>query len=108
MSLKLFDTHLGAKGIEGICELRHCLTPLLVQCGPSHVLVIIISNMVVLLLKRINKTRSSGSWPKNCGLISDMLLTASLPPISDTGKGFMEREGDFFIVGKILDKEITL
>jgi hypothetical protein len=37
-----------------------------------------------------------------------MLLTVSLPPIFDMGKGLKEREGDFFIVGKILDKEITL
>jgi hypothetical protein len=108
MSLKLFDTHLGAKGIEGICELRHCLTPLLVQCGPSHVLVVIISNKVILFLEGINKSHPSGSWPKNCRLILGMLLTVSLPPISDMGKGLKEHEGDFFTVGKNLDREITL
>jgi hypothetical protein len=37
-----------------------------------------------------------------------MLLTVSLPPISDMRKGLEEREGDFFIVGKNFDKEITL
>jgi hypothetical protein len=37
-----------------------------------------------------------------------MLLTVSFPPISDMGKGFKEHEGDFFTVGKFLDREITL
>jgi hypothetical protein len=37
-----------------------------------------------------------------------MLLKLSLPPIFNMGKGLKEHEGDFFIVGKILDKEITL
>jgi hypothetical protein len=37
-----------------------------------------------------------------------MFLKISFPPISDMGKGFKECEGDIFIVGKILDREITL
>jgi hypothetical protein len=37
-----------------------------------------------------------------------MLLTISLPPIYGMGKGLKEHEGDFFIVGKIVDREITL
>jgi hypothetical protein len=37
-----------------------------------------------------------------------MLLTVSLPPISDMGKILKESEGDFFTVGKKLDREITL
>jgi hypothetical protein len=37
-----------------------------------------------------------------------MFLTISFPPISDMGKRFKECEGDFFTIGKILDKEITL
>ena len=46
MSLEVFDTHLGAQGMEIICELQHHLAPLLVQCGPSCALVIINSNEV--------------------------------------------------------------
>jgi hypothetical protein len=37
-----------------------------------------------------------------------MFLKVSLPPISDTGKGLKEHEGDVFTIGKILDIEITL
>jgi hypothetical protein len=37
-----------------------------------------------------------------------MFFIVSFPPISNMGNGFEEHEGDFFIVGKILDKEITL
>jgi hypothetical protein len=47
MLLKIFDTQLGAQGMEGIGEIRNCLAPLLTQCGPSHVLVFIAANMVV-------------------------------------------------------------
>jgi hypothetical protein len=37
-----------------------------------------------------------------------MFLTISFSSISDMGKEFKEREGDFFIVENILDREITL
>ena len=108
MSLKIFYTQLGAKGMEGIGELCNYLAPLLFQCGPSHVLVIITSNRVMLFLEGINKSCPSGSWPKNYIHILDMFLTISISPISDTGKGLKEHEGDLFIVGKIVDREITL
>jgi hypothetical protein len=36
---QLFDTYLSAQGMEGIFELRPCLSPLLMQYGPSRVLV---------------------------------------------------------------------
>jgi hypothetical protein len=78
------------------------------QCGLSRVPIIIVSNWVILFLGGINKILPSGSYPKYCRLILDMLLTVSLPPIYDMGKGFKEREGDFFTIGKILDKKITL
>jgi hypothetical protein len=29
MSLRVFDTHLGVQGMEGIGELQNCLAPLL-------------------------------------------------------------------------------
>jgi hypothetical protein len=65
-------------------------------------------NRAVLLLEGINKSHPSGSWTKNCILIFDMFLTISIPPISNMGKGFKEREGDFLTIGKILDREINL
>jgi len=39
---------------------------------------------------------------------SCMLLTVNLPVIYNMGRGLKEREGHFFIVGKIMDREITL
>jgi hypothetical protein len=49
--------------MEGICELQHYLVPLLMQHGPSHVLVIIVSHMVILLLDCIHKKSQVGSTP---------------------------------------------
>jgi hypothetical protein len=94
--------------MEDVGVFRHRLASLMTHNCPSHVLVIIVSNMVVFLLEGINKICPSGFWPKNCRLILGMLLTESLPPISDMGKGLKEHEGDFFTVGKLLDNEITL
>jgi hypothetical protein len=64
--------------------------------------------MVVLLLEGIDKIQPSGFGPKNCRLISDILLTLRFPPISNMRKGFKECKGDFFTVGKILGREITI
>jgi hypothetical protein len=55
MLLRVFDNHLGAQGMEGIGEIRNYLAPLLPQCGPSHVLVLIVANRVILFLYRIHK-----------------------------------------------------
>jgi hypothetical protein len=53
MSLRIFDTQLGAQGMEDICELWHYLVPFLPQCGPFCIQVIITSNRVVLFLNKI-------------------------------------------------------
>jgi hypothetical protein len=63
MLFKVFDTQIGVKGMEGIGELRNYLAPLLPQCGPSHVLVLIVSNRVILFLYRIHKNSQVGSTP---------------------------------------------
>jgi hypothetical protein len=63
MPLKIFDTQLGMQGMEGIDELRHCLAPLLMQRSPSHVLVIIVNNMVIVLLDRIQKKNPKWARP---------------------------------------------
>jgi hypothetical protein len=62
-SFRIFDTQLGAQGMEGIGELRHFLAPFLTQHGPSHVLVIIVTNRVILFLDRIHKKIPSGLGP---------------------------------------------
>jgi hypothetical protein len=80
MSLGVFDTHLGAQGTEGICELQEYLVPLLKHCGPSSVLVIIVSNGVILFLDGIHKRVPRGIDPKYFRIISIFFLTVSLDP----------------------------
>jgi hypothetical protein len=63
MSFRVFDTQLGAQGMEGISELWNFFSPLLLQRGPSHVLVFIVSNRVILFLYRIHKKILSGLNP---------------------------------------------
>jgi hypothetical protein len=107
MSLRVFDTHLGAQGMEGIGELQHCLAPLLMQCGPSHVLVVIVTNRVILFLDRIHKKIPSGLDPIYSRLLCGNFLPVSFPPMFDMGESLKECEGDLFPVGKIVNREIT-
>jgi hypothetical protein len=107
MSLKVFDTQLGGQGMESICELWHCLAPLLPQCGPSHVLVVIVTNMVILFLDRIHKKIPSGLDPIYSRLLYGTFLLVSIPPMFDMGESLKECEGDIFPVGKIVNREIT-
>ena len=53
MSLRVFDTQLGAQGMEDIREIGHCLVSFLPQCGPFGIQVIITSDRVVLFLNSI-------------------------------------------------------
>jgi hypothetical protein len=107
MSFRVFDTQLGAQGMEGIGELWNCLAPLLPQCGPSHVLVLIVANRVILFLYRIHKKIPSGLDPIYSRLLCGTLLPVSFPPMFDMGESFKECEGDLFSVGKIVNREIT-
>jgi hypothetical protein len=107
MSLGVFDTQLGAQGMEGIGELWNCSAPLLPQCGPSHVLVLIVANRVILFLYRIHKKIPSGIGPIYSKLLCGTLLPVSFPPMFDMRESFKECEGDLFFVGKIVNKEIT-
>jgi hypothetical protein len=50
MSLRIFDTQLGAQGMEDICEIWHCLVSFLPQCGPFGIQVVITSDRVVFFL----------------------------------------------------------
>jgi hypothetical protein len=107
MSFRFFDTQLGAQGMEGIGELRNCLTPLLSQCGPSHVLFLIVSNRVILFLYRIHKKIPSGLGPIYSRLLCGTLLPISLSPMFDMRESFKECEDDLFFVEKIVNREIT-
>jgi hypothetical protein len=108
MSLKVFDTQLGAQGMESICELWNYLAPFLMQCGPSHVPVIIVSHRVILLLDRIHKKIPSELDPKYSRILCGIFLPVSFSPMFDMGGSLKERKGDLFSVEKIVNKEITL
>ena len=54
-SLWIFDTQLGAQGMENICEILHCLVSFLPQCGPFGIQVVITSDRVVLFLNNITE-----------------------------------------------------
>jgi hypothetical protein len=107
MSLRVFDTYLGAQGMEGICELRHSLVLLLMWRGPSHVLVIIIFPKVIFLLDRIHKKIPSGLSPKYSRILCGTFLPVIFPPMFDMGEILKERKGDLFSVGKIVNREIA-
>jgi hypothetical protein len=104
---RVFDTQLGAKGMEGIGELQNCLAPLLPQCGPSHVLVLIVSNRVILFLYPIHKKIPSGLDPIYSRILCGTFLLVSFPSFFDMGESFKECEGDIFPVKKIMNREIT-
>ena len=86
MLLRVFDTQLGAQGMEIIFELRHCLALLLSQCGPSHVLVFIVANGLILFLYHIHKKIPSGIDPIYSRLLCGTLLPVSFPPMFDMGE----------------------
>jgi hypothetical protein len=77
------------------------------QCGPSHVLVIIVTNRVILFLDRIHKKIPSGLSPIYSRILCGTFLPVSFPPMFDMGEILKECEGDLFPVGKIVNKEIT-
>jgi hypothetical protein len=107
MSFGVFDTYLGAQGMEGIGELWNYLAPLLPQCGPSHVLVLIVANRVILFLYRIHKKIPSGLGPIYSRLLCGTLLPVSFPPMFDMGERFKECEGDLLPIEKMVNREIT-
>jgi hypothetical protein len=90
MSFRVFDTQLGAQGMEGIGELQNCLAPLLSQCGLSHVLVLMVANKVILFLYRIHKKIPSGLDPIYSRLLHGIFLPVSFPPMFDMGESFKE------------------
>jgi hypothetical protein len=107
MSFGVFDTQFGAQGMEGIGELWNCLAPLLPQCGPSHVPVLIVSNRVILFLYHIHKKNPSRLNPIYSRLLCGPLLPISFPPMFDMGESLKECEGDLLTFGEIMNREIT-
>lgn len=62
ISLRAFDTYIGLQGMEYVREHLHYLVPLLSRCGPSHVLVIVALNSVILFLNSINERASPSGY----------------------------------------------
>jgi hypothetical protein len=90
MLLRVFDTHLGVKGMESICELWHYLDLLLLHCGPSDVLVFIVINNIVLLFDRIHKKIPSGLDPIYSRFLCGTFLPVSFQPMFDMGESLEE------------------
>jgi hypothetical protein len=93
--------------MEGIGELWNCLAPLFPQCGPSHVMVLLVSNRVIFFLYCMHKIIPSGHDPIYSRIIYGTFLPVSFPPMSDMGEIFKECEVDIFPVEKIMNIEIT-
>jgi len=83
------------------------LVPLLMQSGPSCVLVIIVSDEVVMPLKGFQKNYLSVFDPKNFKLVCGVFLTICFPPIFDLGHNLMEGKDDLLHIGKVVDRKIT-
>jgi hypothetical protein len=74
MMLRVFDTQFGVQGMENIGEIWYCLVPFLMQGGPSGVLVLIASNMVVLFFNGIPEGIPCRGHQKYCRFLYDPLL----------------------------------
>jgi hypothetical protein len=85
MSLRLFDTQFGAHGIENIGEIWYCLVPFLTQGGPSGVLVLVASNMVVLFFNGISKGIPCRGNHKYYIFLYGPLLRVSIPSVLNMG-----------------------
>jgi hypothetical protein len=94
--------------MEDIGVLQTHLVSLMMQSCPSHVLVIIVPNMVEFILEGINKILPTGFCTKCGRFISIVSLSVTFPPIFDMGKGLKECKSDIFDVQIILNREITL
>jgi hypothetical protein len=107
MLFEAFDSHIGAQSMEGVGEMHNFFSPLLPQCGPSHALVLIVSNKVMSFLCCIHKKVPSGLDPIYSRLLCGNFLPVSFPPMFDMGEIFKEWEGDIFPTREIMNKEIT-
>ena len=103
MSFGVFDIQFFVQGVEDIGELLHCLVPFMSQCGPSCLLVLIVSDRVIFSFKSIHKRFPSGFDSKHFIFLYRCLLIISLPPIFEMGDSLKEGESDLPSIVKILD-----
>jgi hypothetical protein len=88
-------------------KLQNCFSLLLPQCGPSYVPVFIVINMVVFFLDNIHKKIPSRLGPIYSIFLRGNFLPLSFPSTFYVGEILEECEGDIFLVGKIVNREIT-
>ena len=105
--IRSFNTQLGAQGSKNICEIQHYFPPLFPHCGPSHVWVIIVTNMVILFLDRVHKKIQSGLDPIYSIILYENLLPVSLWSMVDMGESLKKWKFDIFPIRKIVNREIT-
>jgi hypothetical protein len=103
MSLRVFYTQLGAQGMENIGEIWYCLVPFLRQGGPSCVLVLVDSNMVLLFFNGISEGILCRGNQKYSRFLWGPLLRVSVPPVLNTGDDLEECKSNLFPIGKIVD-----
>jgi hypothetical protein len=93
--------------MEFIGEFHNYLALLLLQCGPSHVQVLIVFNRVILFIYCIHKKIPGGLGAIYSRLLCVTLLLVSFPPMFNMGESLKECEYDLFSVEKIVNREIT-
>jgi hypothetical protein len=106
MSFRVFDTQFGVQDMEYIGEIWYFLVTFLTQHGPSCVLVLVASNMLVLFFNDIPKGISCGGDRKYCKFLYVPLVTVSTPPVLNMGNSLEEGKSNVFRVEKILDRKI--
>jgi hypothetical protein len=106
MSLRVFDIQFGAQGMENIGEIWYCLVPFLTQGGPSCVLVLVASNVVVLFFNGIPKGIPCGEDLKYFRFLYVPLLIVGIPPVLNMGDNLEEYKKKKFPIGKIVDRKV--
>jgi hypothetical protein len=103
--LKVFDAQFGVYGMENIGEIWYFMVPLLTWGGPSGVLFLIDSNMVVLFFNGIPEGIPCRIHHKHCIFLHGPLLIASIPPVFNMGNDLEECKSDIFPIKKIVDQK---
>ena len=93
--------------MENISEFWYYLVPFLTYGGPSDVLVLLASNMVVLFFNGVPEGIPRRGHHKNCKFLHDPLLRVSIPPVFNMGNDLEECKSDLFPIGKIVDRKIS-
>jgi hypothetical protein len=76
--------------MENIGEIHDCLVPFLIQAGPSGVLVLVASNMVVFFFNGILEGIPCRGNQKYCRFLYGLLIRVSVPPFLNMGDDLEE------------------